>query len=322
MGKIFVKVMNRRFVEWSDRAKLLPDEQAGFRRGHSTMDNVLVLDTIVQERLKRGRKTYCAMVDLRQAYDRVNREALWFKLSKMGVSERFLGLMKSMYKNSVFSIKNGTAATVSKAVESRSGVLQGAQNSAALFIHYVADLGRTISELEGSHAPLVGNKEIPCLFFADDICFLSSSVLGLQRMLNSLEKYCAEWNLEVNVKKTKAIVFKKGAKLAKFEKWRYAGEPIEVVRKFNYLGMNFAFNGKWNGHIEEKIRKLNPASRKLLRLGYGIKDCPLKLSLRLFDTLITSSALYGAEVLAWDYAGLEKLAALERKHTRGILGFH
>ena len=104
-------------------------------------------------------------------------------------------------------------------------------------------------------------------------------------MLNRLAEYCDEWGLKVNVGKTKIIVFEKGAKLTKVEKWKYKGEKIEAVRKFKYLGVNFAYNGKWNKHVEESRRKLKMGSSKLAKFSNRLKDCPLKLSLHLLDAL-------------------------------------
>ena len=298
---------------------MISDEQAGFRNGFSTTDNALILDTLVRERLKKGRKTYCAMVDFSQANDSTNREALWFKLSKMGVSERFLKVTRSMYTHSSFSVRTRKGAA--KEVDSTAGLLQGAQNSAALFIHYIADLVKFIEDTEGIHAPTLGDLEISSLLFADDICFLSTTVLGLQKMLNRLAVYCEEWGLRVNVQKTKIIIFKKGARPTKVEKWRYKGEKIEVVRKFKYLGVNFAYNGTWTKHVQESRRKLKMGCCKLAKFSSRLKDCPLKLSLRLLDTLISPAALYGAEIFAWS-KGMEGLEALERNHIRAILGLH
>ena len=45
--------------------------------------------------------------------------------------------------------------------------------------------------------------------------------------------------LEVNLDKTKIIVFRKGGFLGKNEKWFYNNQPVEVVNEYNYLGITF-----------------------------------------------------------------------------------
>lgn len=46
-----------------------------------------------------------------------------------------------------------------------------------------------------------------CLMFADDILLLSESAEGLQNCLNKLNDYCNKWQLSINIKKTKIMIF-------------------------------------------------------------------------------------------------------------------
>jgi hypothetical protein len=54
--------------------------------------------------------------------------------------------------------------------------------------------------------------------------------IGLQRAINSIKDFYEEWNPKINVAKTKIIVFKKGGKLSRDEKWWLGREEIEVVK--------------------------------------------------------------------------------------------
>ena len=51
------------------------------------------------------------------------------------------------------------------------------------------------------------NSKIGCLLFADDLLILSESKAGLQNSVNNLEKYCDKWQLNLNVNKTKTMIF-------------------------------------------------------------------------------------------------------------------
>ena len=57
--------------------------------------------------------------------------------------------------------------------------------------------------------------------FADDTAIFSETIEGLQIGINSVSDYCKKWGITVNVEKTKIVVFKKGGRLAKSEKWSY-----------------------------------------------------------------------------------------------------
>jgi len=62
---------------------------------------------------------------------------------------------------------------------------------------------------------------------------------GLQNQLNILESFCESVKLNVNIDKTKIMVFRKGEMLGRLEKWFYKGNRLEVVNDYCYLGYNF-----------------------------------------------------------------------------------
>jgi hypothetical protein len=77
-------------------------------------------------------------------------------------------------------------------------------------------------------------------------------------LLNTLHTYNNEWKLTLNVDKTKIMVFRNGDKVEDNEIFFYNGRALEMVDNFNYLGMLFNYNGKFNitqKHIADQGRK-------------------------------------------------------------------
>ncbi|WAR29473.1 hypothetical protein MAR_003041 [Mya arenaria] len=74
-------------------------------------------------------------------------------------------------------------------------------------------------------------REILCLLFADDLALMADTVVCLQRILNKLSDFTQEFNLRVNTKKTKVMVYKNGGTLSKTEN----KERLEVVNGFPYI---------------------------------------------------------------------------------------
>ena len=58
----------------------------GHAKGRSTIDQINTIITIVEERKSQHKSTFAAFIDLRKAYDCVNRSMLWYKLREYGVS--------------------------------------------------------------------------------------------------------------------------------------------------------------------------------------------------------------------------------------------
>ena len=57
--------------------------------------------------------------------------------------------------------------------------------------------------------------ELFLLLFADDVTMFSNTIGGIQKQMCILKKYCEEAKLEVDIEKTKVVVFKNGGRQAK-----------------------------------------------------------------------------------------------------------
>ena len=91
---------------------------------------------------------------------------------------------------------------------------------------------------------------------------ISNNALGLQNALHRLNAYTNQWALEINIQKTKIIVFKTGSKdeNVKF----YIGEnEIEIVNSFTYLGILITANGKFSAAMNDLKTKAMRAAFKI-----------------------------------------------------------
>jgi len=79
--KVYAEVLRSRLVAETEREGMIPESQTGFRIGRSTLDNVFVL--VMQREKRQGReegKVYLFFVDLKAAFDKVDRSRLWKEL--------------------------------------------------------------------------------------------------------------------------------------------------------------------------------------------------------------------------------------------------
>ena len=53
------------------------------------------------------------------------------------------------------------------------------------------------------------NTELSCLLYADGLLILSETETGLRASINKLHSYAKKWQLNVNIKKTKIMMFNK-----------------------------------------------------------------------------------------------------------------
>ncbi|KAK3086335.1 hypothetical protein FSP39_017010 [Pinctada imbricata] len=88
LGKLFTSVLCNRILDWDREYNLITDAQFGFKPGHSTVDAIFVLQSLINRTLKKKGRLYCCFVDYKKAFDYVNRSSLWDKLIKLGIRER------------------------------------------------------------------------------------------------------------------------------------------------------------------------------------------------------------------------------------------
>jgi hypothetical protein len=131
----YTGVLARRLNEWIEKRGAILECQMGFRKGRRTVDDIFILRTIIDKYLsqKRG-KVYWLLVDLQKAFDTVEREALWWKLGKKGISSKFIEGVKGIYKNVKISAKLEGNRVLDE-FDSNIGLRQGCSLSPALYIH-------------------------------------------------------------------------------------------------------------------------------------------------------------------------------------------
>ncbi|KAL3675353.1 hypothetical protein R1sor_025301 [Riccia sorocarpa] len=74
----------------------VPQQQSGFVRGRSTLDNIYLL-LAVHNRLKAKHQAAAfVQLDLDKVYDRLSHQAIWLILAKLGCGTRFIQLLKGL----------------------------------------------------------------------------------------------------------------------------------------------------------------------------------------------------------------------------------
>ena len=83
IGKIFCNVMFKRFNDFVELNSPITEALAGFRKNRSTIDNIYILDTTIWKYLSKHKsRFYCAFIDFEKAFDRIDRNSLFYKLLK------------------------------------------------------------------------------------------------------------------------------------------------------------------------------------------------------------------------------------------------
>ena len=159
---------------------------------------------------------------------------------------------------------------------------------------YINDLSSLLKSV-GDY-PVLADVLISHLLWADDLVLLALSPKALQVNINILFDFCNSMGLEVNIKKTKIVIFSPPKRKQSYETFTLGGQPIQHTEKYCYLGIIFHRNGSFTAANTE-------LRAKALRALYGLKGNIVKDALShralniLFDSLIKPILLYGCQVL-------------------------
>lgn len=227
MEKIFARCILDRLTEWVLENKVLPIEQAGFRKNHSTLDNITMFKLIEEKyTLSRKSNVYMAFIDFSTAFDKVDQPPLWKKLQNMRLPAPLLSLIIALHSQTWCQVLMGGNQGLTSVIPIENGLKQGCLLAPLLFSLYLADLPDCLSQQDGD-APKTGSRPFACLLYADDIVVMDLTPIGLNKKLVSLQNYTAAHFLKINVSKSKILIMK-SRKFSKFN-WHIGLEKLEVV---------------------------------------------------------------------------------------------
>lgn len=302
--KILTKLIQRRLYSWAEDIKLIPDEQAGFRRSRSCLDNSFTIFTALQSKIRlEGSVYYCILVDFSRAFDSVPHHFLWAKLFKLGISGTIIRTVQAIYEKANIQLKiNGEN---SKPFEVTEGVLQGDKLSPTLFIVYIADLIDFLDS-KGIQGINIGLNCLRTLLFADDAVFFAGSIKEVKKTLRCLVEYFEANKLKVHTGKTQILVCRSSGRIRKKEKdtFQYKDQPIKSVSQYNYPGtiIDNAVRGKFAAN--EAANKAKVATGTTLSILAKAKADSWQARVKIFNSLVAPTMLYGAEIWGLDYLDL------------------
>lgn len=88
--KLFETLVKNKLQWWVEFHRHLLENQAGFRKGCSTADNLIGLTVHVEEAFSRGAGLLAVFLDVKSAFDNVNSQILLNRLADIGVSPTIL----------------------------------------------------------------------------------------------------------------------------------------------------------------------------------------------------------------------------------------
>ena len=124
--------------------KLLRQEQAGFRKGKSSIDHIFVLRQILEQSHEWSNSLYEVFVDFEKALDGLHQLSLWKILRHHGIPQKLVNIIQALYETFKCQVIHNNQVTDPFRVDI--GIKQGCILSPVLFSMAVDWLMRTVTQ--------------------------------------------------------------------------------------------------------------------------------------------------------------------------------
>lgn len=288
------------------------EEQSGFRAGRTCADNVFCIKQTIEKRSSTNQETHLMFIDLHKAYDTVPVTKLWKVLQETNINHTLINALQNLYMDSTSRVKIGKR--LSKSFPVNKGLRQGCSVSPTLFKIYVAKALHQWKKKCKGMGVYIGDTCLYTLQFADDQVIIANDKDDIEYMARKLKEEYKQWGLEINTQKTKYLPI--GAELSNI---KIDTDEIEACSNYTYLGVEFDTTGKDDREIKKRITH----ARRLIGCLNGVlwsSNIGKKRKHNIYETIIKSSLLYGAETWTISESNRRKLEATEMDAFRRTLG--
>lgn len=251
LRRLYERFIINKFIK--DIDNILEIEQGGFREGRNTLQQVFALDQI----MKRKPQLYHAFLDIKAAYDTVDRRMLWKDMMDHQMDRNLIANLRILFDQNSCNLVLFNSR--SRDIKCKRGLFQGSTISPMLFNIYINSLIRDLNQLNkvSTHGTLSNN-----LFFADDGALHAQDASTLQAMLNK----CDEWARQRGIQfaANKSVILAKDKQCT----FRINNATIPQEEKFKYLGIEMNTNGILWGNIQaSRISAMNNMANWLRSKG-------------------------------------------------------
>ena len=310
-SEVMLKIILQRLKQKSE--EILSEEQAGFRAGRSTAEQIFNIRILIEKCLQHQQDLYHNFIDFKKAFDRVWHEGLWHVMRQYNFDEDLIQVIESLYKSAKSAVL--LSGELGEYFLTTVGVRQGCILSPVLFNIFLENIMQDALKNYESKVS-IGGRQLCNLRFADDIDLIGRTEKELQELTTRLEKSASAFGMEISSEKSKILVNSNTE--TKTTNIIMNGEILEEVKEFKYLGALINSKGTSVKEIKTRLAIALSSMAKLTKIwkNNGIKTGS---KLKLYKTLVTSIASYGCESWTLTEDTQRRIQAFEMKCFRRIL---
>ena len=195
-----LKILQARLQQYVNR--VLPDVQAGFRKGRGTRDQIANIRWIMEKARQFQKNIYFCFIDYPKAFDYVDHNKLWKILKEMGMPDHLIYLSRNLYAGQEATVRTGHGKT--DWFQIGKGVCQGCILSPCLFNLYSEYIMRNVGLDEAQAVIKITERNINNLTYADDTTLMEESEEELKSLLMKVKEKSEKFALSSTFRKIRS----------------------------------------------------------------------------------------------------------------------
>ena len=315
INNIFCGILKEKIGNIIEENNIIGEEQNGFRKDRRGTENLFILNELIEKAKKENKEYVCAFLDIEKAYDTVSREALWAILRKIGIQENIIKVIEKLYKNTMADFTLGNIKV--KGVKSTRGLRQGCTMSPLLFSIFLEELNQRIKK---TGLGIKINEDIlSLLLFADDAIIVAENLEDLQKMLQEVDRYSKELQINFGANKCKIMILNnKQENGTPRREIKLNGTALEIVKEYKYLGLTIEDSGL----SKEKIMTRSKAEKKnaIINSKIHFRANKYEVSRGMWKGWAVPAIMYGMEIIPINQAEQKGLEVVQNKMAKACLG--
>ena len=310
VSKVLCGIILERIRNGTD--KKLRKEQAGFRKGRGTTEQIFILRNIIEQVNEWQSTLYINFIDFEKAFDSIHRDSLWIIMKKYGIPEKIINIIKALYQDFECAVLDNGETT--EWFKIKTGVKQGCSMSGFLFLIIVDWIMRRTVRNGETGIRWRFTSKLDDLDFADDLALLSSKREHIQTKSDRIAEEASRVGLKININKSKVMRIN----ARNNDNITINGEALEDVETFVYLGATVGKCGGGTSDIKNRLGKARGAFIKLKNIWKSSR-ISRKTKIRLFKTLVKPVLMYGCETWKMTKTDAKLIDVFQNRCLRRIL---
>ena len=192
-SKVMLKVLLNRLKPQAE--EIIAEEQAGFRIGRSTTEQIFNLRIICEKYLQHQQDLYHVFIDFKKAFDRVWHAALWTIMRQYNIGNNLIHVIQRLYERATSAVFiNGN---IGDWFHTTVGVRQLSPTLFNIFLERI--MSDVLEEHKGTI--IIAGRTTTNLRFADDIDGLAGSEQELAQLVERIDQTSRAYGMEINAEK-------------------------------------------------------------------------------------------------------------------------